>query len=120
VTGQHRAPEPDPDHVSDARVVRRLTGGGPDPAVDRIVNRVAGLEPRKLDDAEDAVRALYGDILVRPGGLTPRIGCALSSHEVLGWCCNCPGVKLSAEVGAWRLHAAGHPIPDVTWARAVS
>jgi hypothetical protein len=71
---------------------------------------------------QEAMAALYetAGVRVRPGGLNPRWGCAVIAHEQLGWCANCPHITLSAEVGAWRLVAAGHPAPDVDWAVAVS
>lgn len=72
---------------------------------------------------QQAMAALYqsAGVTVRPGGLEPRWGCAIVSHEKLGWCASaCPGITAAAEVLAWRLLAAGHPVPDVEWARAVS
>lgn len=74
------------------------------------------------DVRREAMAALYdsAEVKIREGGLEPRWGCALIAHEVLGWCANCPRIILAVEVGAWRLVAAGHPAPDVEWARAVS
>ncbi len=71
---------------------------------------------------QQALAALYetAGVRVRPGGLEPRWGCAIAAHEHLGWCASCPGIDLAAEVGGWRLLGAGHPAPDVAWARAVS
>lgn len=71
------------------------------------------------DPADPNARWLNGRMWhLRPGGVEPRLGCGLVSHEVLGWCFSCPGVDHAAE--AWRLHAAGNDVPDVEWARAVS
>lgn len=41
----------------------------------------------------------------------PEVGCSVAAHGAIGWCCNCPHVKMQAEIGAWRLHAARQPVP---------
>jgi hypothetical protein len=75
-----------------------------------------------ITEVDEAMAALYetAGVRVRPGGIDPRWGCAISAHEHLGWCCSCPSISMAAEIGAWRIMAAGHPAPDVAWARAVS
>lgn len=91
-----------------------------------IIGRARPVPPATQPSHEELIRearsALYdsANVVVRPGGLPPEWGCALVSHAVLGYCASCRGITAAAEVGAWRLHASGHPIPDVRWARAVS
>lgn len=41
----------------------------------------------------------------------PEWGCSVAAHGAIGWCCKCPQVKMQAEIGAWRLHAARQPVP---------
>lgn len=85
---------------TDEQIVACLAGGVPDPEVEALVVRLTGA--------------------VEPVGLRPRWGCSLTAHDRLGWCCNCPRITPAAELMAWRITAAGHPTPDVVWARAVT
>jgi hypothetical protein len=107
----------------------RHRGGGdrqPDDTDGAVIGRARPVAPATQPSDEELIRearaALYdsANVIVRPGGLTPEWGCSLVSHAVLGYCASCRGITAAAEIGAWRLHAAGHPAPDVRWARAVS
>lgn len=36
------------------------------------------------------------------------LGHSISSHIVLGWCCNCSGKSVNDEVNAWRAWSMTH------------
>ncbi len=50
----------------------------------------------------------------------PRPGCAVISHERLGWCAHCPNISGTTEAMAWRLHAMGEVVPGHTGAVRMS
>lgn len=82
--------------------------------------RLSADPPPPRDEEAQARAALYAARPVRPGGIAPGWGCSSSAHEHLGWCAQCKGIDLAAEVMAWRVLGDGLPAPDAAWAKLVA